>query len=124
MATPDITFVDAADLIAVLDRTAPDHALAGHLWQFQFDIGGTFLTTDYAVVKATLELHRRYGVAGVRDLLEQVVPALRVEYCTEADLAMGAAALLSAGDDDGDLVDGVDEGVRRRLRVSSRLRIT
>jgi len=124
MAAPDVTFVDAADLIAVLDRTAPDHALAGHLWQFQFDIGGALLTTDYALVKATLELHRRYGVAGLRDLLEEILPALCVEYCTEADLATGATALLSANDSAGDLVDRVDESVRRRLRVSSRLRLT
>jgi len=117
-----LTFVTAADLVAVLDRTDPGHRLAGDLWQLEFDAGATLVTTDHSLLKASVELQKRYGPTGVIDLLEIFLPALRLECCARADLDLAIAALLASSDGSRDLIDRVDDQVRRRLRVARGLR--
>ena len=114
-----VTFVDTAGIITVLDRTAPLHHFIGEVWRFEIDARSTLLTTDYTIVKAALLLQRHHGLAGIEQLFRVVVPALRVERCTQWDVDVAVASLLASADPGRDLVSHVEEGVKRRLRVSS-----
>lgn len=116
-----LTFVDAAGLVAVLDRTIPGHQFMGDLWRLEFDSRSTLVTTNYSVVKAALDLQQRHGLAGIADLFRVTLPALRVEWCTRADHDLAVAALMASSDTTHDLVDCVDEQVKERLRITSDL---
>lgn len=121
MSSPEVTFVSADLLVAILDRGEPGHGLLRDLWRLEFDADSALVTTNYSVAKAALELHRRYGIIGPRDLLEAVLPAMHVEWCTRADHATAVAALLAASDLRRDFVDHVDEQIRRRLGITQSL---
>jgi hypothetical protein len=118
MSLLDLVFVDSTALIAVLDRTTPDHLVAGGLWRFELDVHSTLVTTDCTVLKTALELQERHGLSGVDQLFRVVVPALRVERCTDADVEVAVATLLAAGDPERDLVAHLEDRVRSRLRVA------
>ena len=113
-----LVFVDSAALIDVLDRTTPGHFLAGEIWRFELDSRSTLVTTECTVIKTALELQRRHGLSGVDQLFHVVLPALRVERCTDADVEVAVAALLAARDSERDLVAHLEERVKRRLRVT------
>ena len=110
------TFIGAARLVALLDRDEPDHTFAGHMLQIELDGRVALVTSNYEVVKASLELQRRHGIDGPRQLLEGFVPFLHVEWCTRHDHATAVAAHLAAdaGAGAGDLVDAVSAQIMRR----------
>jgi hypothetical protein len=112
-----LVFVKAAALSAILDRDDPGYALLSHLWRFEMDVGSTLVTTNYAVLRASNELQRRHGATGLRALHESLLPALRVEWCTRADHEQAVAVILAAHDERHDLIDRIEEQVRRRLRI-------
>lgn len=113
-----LTFVDAAGIVTVLDRAAPEHHWVGEVWRFEIDARSTLLTTDYTILKAALFLQEHHGLAGIEQLFRVVVPALRVEHCTPADVEVAVASLLASADLARDLVSHVEERVKRRLRVN------
>jgi len=122
IAPHQLTFVDAAGIVTVLDRTAPEHHFIGEVWRFEIDARSTLLTTDYTILKVALLLQEHHGLAGVEQLFRVVVPALRVERCTQTDVDVAVASLLASADPARDLVSHVEERVKRRLRVSGDLR--
>ncbi len=122
MALPrQLTFVDAAGIVAVLDRTSPGHQVVAGVWRLELEAGSVLVSTDYTIVQAALLLQERHGLAGVEHLFREVVPALRVERCTQADVDVAVAALLSSADAGRDLVHHVEQRVRQRLRVLASL---
>lgn len=122
MASPrQLTFVDAAALVAVLDRTAPGHFYMGELWRLEIDSRSTLVTTDSTVLKVALELQAEHGLAAVERFFSDVVPALRVERCRSADMDVAVTSLLASGNPSRDLVSHIEERVKRRLRVVSDL---
>ena len=116
-----LTFVDAAALTAVLDRSSPDHLFLGELWRFELDCGTTLVTTDASALKVSLDLQARHGLGGVEKLFHLVVPALRVQPSTRADVEVAVASLHSARDAQRDLVQQLEDVVRSRLRVTQTL---
>ncbi len=121
MGTPQVTFVDAGTLVAVLDREADAHRLAAALWQLEFDAGSALLTTDWSLLKAGLAIQARHGVHALAPLLTVVAPALHVEWCSPPDFELAVAAHLAAPADTVDLVDRLEAQVMRRLGVVHRL---
>ena len=118
MPQHQLSFVDEATLLAVLDRTAEDHFFVGEDWRMKIDTACTLVTTDYTVLKAALDLQMKHGLCGVEQLFRVVVPALRVEKCTRTDIDLAVAALLASGDASRDMVQRVEEQVRLRLRLA------
>ena len=108
------TFVGASQLIALLDRTDPEHRNGDIALRLELDAGPALVTTNYEVVKASLELRRRHGIDGPRKLLGEFLPFLHVEWCSRADHATAVAVHLSAGGGPGDLVDCVSAEIIRR----------
>lgn len=112
-----LVFVGADALNAVLDRTAPDHLFIREFWRFELDAGSTLMITDATLLKVSLDVQSRYGLAAVERLFRDVVPALRVERCTAGDLDAALASLAAAGDAGRDLVRHLEDRVRTRLHV-------
>lgn len=90
------TFVDTSALYALLDADDDNHARAA-AW-----FGGAgaepsevLVTHAYVVVESTALVHHRLGAAGVRDLLDGLVPALTVRAVDDALHARGVAAYLA-----------------------------
>ena len=121
MSSRHLVFVDSVALIAVLDRTTPGHHLTGELWRFELDSHSTLVTTECTVLKTALELQKRHGLFGVDQLFRVVMPALRVERCTDVDVEVAVASLLAARDPQRDLVAHLEDRVKRRLRVTDEL---
>jgi hypothetical protein len=117
-----LTFVDAAALTAVLAPTTPEDRLVGQQWQLELDAATTLVTTDFTLTRASVWLQRSHGAAGLRALHELAAPALHVVWCTSADYDRAVAALLASGGRGADLVDALDEQVRRRLKIRRDLR--
>lgn len=115
------TFVDAAALLAVLDRSAPMHFFAGEVWRMSIDGRSTLVTTDGTVFKVALELQQKHGLPAVKRLFDDVYPVLRVERCRDEDVTVAVASLLAAGDAERDLVEHVEETIRARLRIRQTL---
>ncbi len=117
--SPAAGFVDAARLVTLLDRDEPDHTLNEHMLRVELQAGIGLVTSNYEIVKASLELQRRHGVDGPRQLLHGFVPFLRVEWCTRHDHATAAEVLLAGGAGAGDLVDCASAAIRRRIGVTA-----
>jgi uncharacterized protein len=111
-----IAFVDTSALYAALDADASTNARVTATLQGLLE-SGRAVTTSYVVVETTALVQRRLGRPAARALLEQVVPALEVEW-VDADLhAAGATAMVGAGRRAVSLVDHVSFEVMRRRRI-------
>ena len=110
-------FVDTSALLALLDRDDPQHARVRDAWRSGFEDAEGFFTTNYVVLESCAVAQRRFGMNAVRDVLDEIVPLLHVEWIDETDHAVGATALIAAGRRQLSLVDCVSFAVMRRLRI-------
>lgn len=110
-------FVDTSALIALLDRDDPEHGRMSAAWLAGPGSGEGLLTSNYVVLESCAVAQRRFGMAAVRVLLDEILPLVHVEWIQENDHAVGATALLAAGRRHLSLVDCVSFAVMRRLRV-------
>jgi hypothetical protein len=117
------TFLTAPSLVSLLDRDDPSHRLAQGLASLEFEVGSVLVTSNYAVLAASRELQRRYGLAGPRALAGELLPMMRVEWVGRRDHDLGLSALLAGSEPDTrtdigpDLQARVDEHVALRLGV-------
>jgi len=89
------TFVDTSALYALLDADDHNHDAAA-AWFIEFAVAATDLVThSYVLVESTALVHHRLGAAGVRDLLDGLVPALTIEYVDEMLHSRATAAYMA-----------------------------
>ena len=119
--SPVASFIDAARLVALLDRGEPEHTFVGHMLRIELDAGSELVTSNYEVVKASLELQRRHGIDGPRRLLHGFLPYLHLEWCTRRDHTTAVEVHLTADTGSTDLVDCVSAEIMRRTGVASML---
>ena len=84
-------FVDTSALITLLDRDGPEHGRMSAAWMTGLESGEGFLTSNYVVLESCAVAQRRFGMAAVRVLLDEIVPLLHVEWIGEKDHAVGSA---------------------------------
>lgn len=98
-------FVDTSGLYAMIDAADRKHRVADRLWGRLLDEGVTLRTHSYVVVETGALVQHRLGMAAVRVLHTDVVPALSVRF-VDSDLHTRAVtALLAAGRRQVSLVD-------------------
>ena len=117
-------FVDAESLCVLLEREHPQHHLVASLWRLEIEARSPLATSNYAVLKACGAIHARHGIAGVRILVEELVPLLHVEWVRPDDHLLGLAVFLATpapSDNLVDLTEHVDEIVISRLTNGERL---
>jgi hypothetical protein len=115
--SPQLVFVGAAALVAVLDREVPEHFLAGETWRLELEEGSALVTTECSLIKAALEVQRKHGIAGVDPLLRVMRPVVRVERVTDVDIDVALAANLASGDTKRDIVDHLEHHLKQRLAI-------
>ena len=120
--SPAAAFIDAARLVALLDRDEPEHGITENLLRIELNAGAALVTSNYDVVKASLELQRRYGIEGPRLLVHGLVPCLHVEWCTRRDHLVAVEAHLADASGTKDLVDCVAGEIARRVGVTPMFR--
>ena len=76
-----MTFVDTSALLAFLDRDAARHAeVVAAMTDVLTQRSG--VTHNYIVIEAEALIHRRYGTAPARLLLQDVIPLLDIVWIT------------------------------------------
>jgi uncharacterized protein len=91
-----VIFVDSSALLAVLDRDEERHAQAAHVWGELLKGDAALITTHYVLLETAAVAQRRIGVAAVRELHDQVAPALTITWVSEDLHTRGMGAVLSA----------------------------
>ena len=110
-------FVDTAALYAFIDQNDDGHHSVLRAWDELQDAGVALTTTNYVVVEAATLLQSRIGLGAVRTLIEEIVPALEVEWITPELHEAATEALFAANRRDLSLVDCVSFATIRRLGV-------
>jgi predicted nucleic acid-binding protein len=110
-------FVDTSALYAMLDADDADHQAAADVWTQLLEADEPLVSSNYILVETTALAQHRLGAAAARTLLDDVVPALTIEWVTPEDHRAAASALLAAGRRDLSLVDCVSFEVMRRLGI-------
>jgi uncharacterized protein len=89
--------VDTSALFALLDRRDANHASAAAFWADPDD--EDLVTHAYVVIESVALVRSRLGVPAVNALVEELLPAIRVEMVDRLlhDLSMGEHRRLGGG---------------------------
>lgn len=107
--------VDTSALYAVLDRDDANHPTAREIWMRLLSGSDRLKTTNYIVVETSALVQHRLGMPAMRTFLDEVIPAIEVEWITPSDHQAAVAALLAADRRRLSLVDCSSFTVMRRL---------
>jgi uncharacterized protein len=110
-------FADTSALYAVLDRDDTYHQRASEAWRTLLSGDDPVATTNYVVVETAALVQNRLGLEALRTLVDDVLPALEVEWITEEDHHSALGAVLAAGRRRLSLVDCSSFRVLRRLGI-------
>jgi len=111
-------FVDTSALIAFLDRRDRSHDDVLQTWQELRDSAIPVVTTNYVLLETLALVQSRLGLEAARNLVEDVVPLIAVEWVTPELHEAGIEAVLAANRRDLSLVDCISFAVMRRLGLS------
>lgn len=110
-------FIDTSGLYSLLDADEKNHDAARNTWISLVESGERLLTTNYIVVETCSVLHRRIGVPAVRKFLEDILPAILVEWVDMAVHMAGVNSVLVSSRHGPSLVDCVSFIAMRRTGV-------
>jgi uncharacterized protein len=113
-------FADTSGLYAMLDRNDANHLRAKAVWSDWLTNRETLLTNNYVLLETVSLLQSRIGLAAIRTLWEDVMPALHVDWVSEEQHRAGIEAVLAASRRNLSLVDCVSFQTMRHngLRVA------
>jgi predicted nucleic acid-binding protein len=112
-------FLDSSALYAVFDQDDAYHSAARREWATLLTRSTPLVTSNYVLVESFALLQSRLGMKAVAALVEDVLPALEVEWVTSDDHRSAVSALLAANRRNLSLVDCTSFQVMRRLGVRS-----
>ena len=110
-------FVDTSALYAVLARDDRNHGRAAAAWRTAIEAGEELVTTNYVLLETLALAQSRLGMKAVRAVVDDVTPALTVEWIDPDDHRNAVLALVAAGRRRLSLVDCSSFEVMRRLRI-------
>ena len=106
---------DTSGIYAVLDRTDRQHEVATRIWALLLSGSERVLITNYILIETMALVQRRLGMEAVRALVDEMLPALEVEWVSREDQHAALAAVLAANRRNLSLVDCTSFQVLRRL---------
>ena len=117
-------YVDAATMLTLLERDAPDHNVAKTMLDISLHARRALISTNYDVVRASLLAQDRHGQAGVELLLRSLAPLLRIQWCSSEEHAAAVEMLLVSPGSERDLVTALGNLIMRRRDIRPLLRTT
>ena len=112
-------FVDTSALIALLDAADPQHDAVRALWARALADQERLVTSNYILVETLAVVQRRFGVAAVRILLDDVAPVLELHWIDEPLHDSAVRGLRAAGRRALSLVDCTSFELMRALGLRS-----
>ena len=88
-------FVDTTALYAILDRDDGFHSQAKERWDRYLSQAVPLLVTNYIAVETCALVQRRLGLEALRAFLNDMMPALQLEWITLEDHLLAVAAVVS-----------------------------
>ncbi len=113
------TFIDTSAFIAVLSRSADEHAVAVSAWERLLASDEQLVTSNYVVVETCALAHKRAGMSAVSRFLDDILPVVQVQWVDVAIHADGTRRVLSSSRQGPNIVDCVSFEVMRQLGISS-----
>ncbi len=110
-------FADTSAIIAVLAADDVHHSSAELIWRELLDSGAHLITSNYVIVEAAALLQRRAGQEGIRRLLEEVTPAMSVEWVDRSVHEAGISGLMMTSKGGPNIVDCVSFALMWRLNL-------
>jgi predicted nucleic acid-binding protein len=112
-------FVDTSGLYAVLDANDQDSPAAAETWRRLVETGDRLITTNYVVVECCALLHRRLGIVAMRRFMQDLVPAMMVEWVDVSLHTAGATAAVLSSNSGPGLVDCVSFALMHRDGIAN-----
>ncbi len=109
--------VDTSALYAIVDRDDQHHDQAASYFVNRAD--EDLLTHNYVIVESSALVGRRLGASAMRDLLEQVIPTLRVLWVDEELHQVAVAGAVVEPSGPVSLVDRVSFELMRRHAIGT-----
>lgn len=109
------TFVDTSALLGLLDASEEHHSACAQTWARLLDGDETLVTSSYVLVEFMALVQRRFGLAAVRRVDDDLLPVIDVEWVGESDHRAGVTMLLTSKRRKLSLVDCVSFVVMKRL---------
>jgi predicted nucleic acid-binding protein len=110
-------FIDTSAIVTLMNRDDPQHESVRGIWAELSGSTEELVTTGYVVLETYAVVQARFGLGAVRELHEDVWPALTVVWGDGRLHALGVEALLSAGRRHLGLVDCVSFHVMRERGI-------
>lgn len=114
-----VVFVDTSAIYAHLDARDANHALAVRVWDKRVDGDTRFDTTNYVLLELIALVQRRLGRNAIRNILEDFIPLLNVEWVEEQTHDLALRTVLASGQRGISMVDAVSFEVMRRRGITS-----
>lgn len=111
-------FIDTSAFYALLDADDANHEQASRVWVADVDSGEVLITTNYVVVETCAVAHRRLGVPVLRRFMEDILPAVSVQWVDERVHDQGTSAVLMSTRRGPNIVDCVSFALIRALDVT------
>jgi predicted nucleic acid-binding protein len=112
------TYVDTSAFLALVDLDAREHHTAGRIWTELLDNDDRLITCNYVIVETCALLHKRCGVSALRAFLEDILPAVLVEWVDVPLHNAGISGLLMSSRKGPNIVDCVSFAAMRKLAVT------
>lgn len=108
-------YVDTSAFIALLDQDSNQHRSAARTWSRLLESDVRPVTCNYVVVETCALLQKRFGARVLRRFLEDVLPAVMVEWVDVPIHAEGIGSLLTSSRQGPNIVDCASFAVMRKL---------
>jgi len=110
-------FVGTSGLFAVLNAGDANHRAADAQWQAMVSARHTLACSNYVLLETFALVQNRLGIAAVRQLADDLLPVLTIEWVTQEIHDAGVAALFASARRQLSLVDCVSFKVMRRRGI-------
>lgn len=117
MGRPLGIFVDTSGLYPLLDRRSPKHEQLLRTWDLLAYQSTHLVTTNYVVTETLTLCQARLGMESVRELVQDVLPLIGVEWVNERQHSAAVQQMLAANRRNLSLVDCVSFAAMCRLGI-------
>ena len=111
-------FVDTSAFLALVVAEDLNHDAAANAWRELLERDETLVTSNYVIVETLALLQRRASIPTINRFVEDILPAVGIEWVDDRLHASGVNSLLMTTKSGPSIVDCVSFAVMRKLRIA------